>query len=163
MARYPKQNFTEKQLKLIRENIEAQRPAVELYQTGLFGDMRLRTFYRRYKDEAVKMGRICTVVRKWTEEEEKTLSEMIVDGVKPGDMVLGFDDRSKGSVIGKAKMSGVYEARINPLWTEEEKDRLLALLDTISYSELVKGDYFPGRTKAAVRNQIARLRKRREK
>ena len=164
MARYQKQNLTQSQLSLIRENIRAHRAAVDLYRGGAFDNIELRTFYRRYKDEMVRLGVETTELRRWTSTEEEILRESLRSegGIRKAEEDL--PDRTGGSILHKAgrfigTISGLTSEHTKRLWTKEEILLLEEALTHMRPADIYRAGILPGRSKSSIRQMVSRRRK----
>ncbi len=153
MGKTDRQFLTDEQNRILTEAVKNHISPGKVFKIHDFGDMKLRTFYRRYREMAISLG-MYKPVNSWSEDDETYLkslsdSEVIIKGEYAG--------HSLASIRRKRQKMGLTTRNLIQAWTEEDDDRLKMLSQTMTASEIFDSDELPGRSLAAIYGRIKNL------
>ncbi len=145
--------FTKEQIGMIVKAIQNDIPPGKLYKTHDFENIHIRTFYRKYRDEALKLG-VYRANNRWSEDDERKLKTMPEDVLKNAE---DFNGWQRQQVRKKCNELGIEVDRKYPLWTKEEDERLLEVTKTKSPRQIFEEGIFPNRSMASIYSRIKML------
>ena len=135
------------------------RPASDLYRNNNFG-MEIRTYYRRYREEKIKMGVVPVSRRKWETKNKNMLADLAGKGLSLKD--INIEGKSKSAIRTKAERENIgIEKEIYVPWTDEENALLEELLARDVPLKKIWEEYFKDtRSYASVAGRVRTLKKR---
>lgn len=153
MSKTSKQYLTEEQTAAIVKALQNGVTPGKLYKQHDFGDMKLRTFYRRYREIALSLG-FYKAVNSWSEEDEKYLKSLSDSEV----LQMGeYKGRSIASLRRKRQKMGLTTRASVFLWSSEDDEKLKVLSKTMTVSEIYRSGEFPARSQAAIYGRVKTL------